>query len=77
MKKVIQLGVFFTLVLFLALAISVAAQKGFVASASLASTGVAFDNEDIDNENGFGLQLDLGYNFNPRVGLFLGIGGFA
>lgn len=77
MKKVIQLGVSFTLVLFLALPISVAAQKGFVASASLASTGVNFDDDNILNESGFGLQLDLGYNFNSRVGLFLGLGGFA
>jgi hypothetical protein len=77
MKKLIQLGVLFTLALFLAFATSVVAQKGFVASASLASSGVAFDNENIQNENGFGLQIDLGYNFNPRVGLFLGIGGFA
>ncbi len=77
MKKVIFWGVLLTLALFLAFATSVAAQKGFVASASLASTGVAFDDDNIDNENGFGLHLDLGYNFNPRVGLFLGIGGFA
>jgi opacity protein-like surface antigen len=77
MKKVILLGVFLTLALFLALATSVAAQKGFVASASLASTGVNFDDDNIRNESGFGIQLDLGYNFNRRVGLFLGLGGFA
>lgn len=77
MKKVILLGVVFTLALFLAFATSAAAQKGFVASASLASTGVSFDDDDIRNESGFGLQFDLGYNFNPRVGLFLGLGGFA
>lgn len=69
MKKVIWLGVIFAITLFLALATSVAAQKGFVASASLASTGVSFDDDDIRNENGFGLQLDLGYNFNPRIGV--------
>jgi hypothetical protein len=77
MKKVILFGVLMALALILALATSVAAQKGFVASASLASTGVSFDDEDIRNESGFGLQLDLGYNFNPRMGLFLGLGGFA
>lgn len=77
MKKVILLSVAIALALFLALATSVAAQKGFVASASLANTGVSFDREDIRNESGFGLQLDLGYNFNPRVGLFWGLGGFA
>ncbi len=71
MKKVILFGVL------MALATSVVAQKGFVASASLASTGVSFDDDNIRNESGFGLQLDLGYNFNPRVGLFLGLGGFA
>ena len=77
MKKVIVLGVLLTLALVLALSTSVAAQKGFVASASLASTGVSFDDENIRNESGFGLHLDLGYNFNPRVGLFVGLGGFA
>jgi opacity protein-like surface antigen len=77
MKKMIPLGVLFTLTLFLAMATSVAAQKGFVASASFASTGVNFDDDDIRNESGFGLQLDLGYNFNSRLGLFLGLGGFA
>lgn len=77
MKKVVLMGVSLALALLLVFATSVAAQKGFVASASLASTGVSFDDDNIRNESGFGLQLDLGYNFNQRVGLFLGLGGFA
>ncbi len=54
------------------------AQKGLYLGVKLAGTSVTFDDDDtFDKQSGGGLELDLGYNFSSRFGLFATLGGYS
>jgi len=53
------------------------AQKGVYVGIKLAGTSVSFDDfESSGDTNGGGLELDLGYNFSNKFGLFTTFGGY-
>lgn len=64
------------LLIFLTITGEVIAQRGLTANAGLSFSSIAYDDSDFRKENGFGFNIDLGYNISPVVGIMLGFGSY-
>jgi hypothetical protein len=76
-KYIHILRAFILLILLLVFSNSANAQKGLTANAGLSFSSIAYDDSDFRKENGFGFDVDLGYNISPVVGIMLGFGSYA
>ncbi len=68
-----------TLIVFLFVVLPgvVLAQKGLTANAGFSFSSIAYDDNDFRKENGFGFDVDLGYNLSSVVGIILGFGSYS
>lgn len=67
----------FILVTVLSMVGEVSAQRGLQASAGLSFSSISYDDADFRKENGFGFDVDLGYNISSVVGIMLGFGSYS
>jgi opacity protein-like surface antigen len=65
------------LLLFLSISTEVMAQRGLTANAGLSFSSIGYDESDFRKENGFGFDVDLGYNLSSVFGIILGFGSYT